>query len=178
MTPFGDLRFYTGGQTDSFERMRLDSSGRLGVGTSAPSYLLDVGGSLNTTSLWLAGSEVIASASELNILDGALLSTSELNLLNGATVTTNEINYLSGSGAVIGGLLFGDGDSYTQSATLLSWDTFTNRLGIGTSAPAYTLDVIGDIGIASGYDLHIGNIGLGDSASATTAGAYLVGVFD
>ena len=153
-------------------------AGLIGIGTSSPSYLLDVGGSLNTTSLWLAGSEVIASASELNILNGALLSTSELNLLNGATVTTNEINYLSGSGAVIGGLLFGDGDSYTQSATLLSWDTFTNRLGIGTSAPAYTLDVIGDIGISSSYDLHIGNIGLGDSASATTSGAYLVGVFD
>ena len=40
----------------------------------------------------------------------------------------------------------------------------------------------GDIAIASGADLLInrgaGYIGIGDSASATTSGAYLVGIFD
>ena len=73
-------------------------------------------------------------------------------------------------------------DSYVQNPTLLSWDNTSNRLGIGTSAPQYTLDVQGDIAIASGSDLLIdrgaGYIGIGDSASATTSGAYLVGVFD
>lgn len=39
---------------------------------------------------------VTATATELNILDGATLSTAELNLLDGATLTTTELNYVDG----------------------------------------------------------------------------------
>lgn len=36
----------------------------------------------------------LASAAELNILDGATLSTAELNILDGATLTVTELNYV------------------------------------------------------------------------------------
>ena len=144
-------------------------TGYMGIGTSAPSYLLDVGGSLNTSFLWIAGTEVTSSASELNILDGA-------------TVTTNEVNYLDGTTVTSGGITFGNGTFITQDVPNIFWNDTSNRLGIGTSAPQYTLDVQGDIAIASGSDLLIdrgaGYIGIGDSASATTSGAFLIGVFD
>jgi hypothetical protein len=45
----------------------------------------------------LAQFGVTASASELNILDGATLSTAELNILDGATLSTAELNILDGA---------------------------------------------------------------------------------
>ncbi|OGE67294.1 hypothetical protein A3J16_06340, partial [Candidatus Daviesbacteria bacterium RIFCSPLOWO2_02_FULL_39_13] len=54
----------------------------------------------------------------------------------------------------------------------------SGNTGIGTIDPGYKLDVSGDIRIASGSDLYIGTTGLNDTASATTSGAYLVGVYD
>ena len=41
-------------------------------------------------------SDVTATASELNILDGATVSTAELNILDGITATTTELNYVDG----------------------------------------------------------------------------------
>lgn len=41
-------------------------------------------------------SDVTATASELNILDGATITTSELNVLDGITATTTELNYVDG----------------------------------------------------------------------------------
>lgn len=41
-------------------------------------------------------SDVTASASELNILDGVTASTSELNILDGVTASTAELNYVDG----------------------------------------------------------------------------------
>lgn len=58
-------------------------------------------------------SNVTATATEINILDGALLSTAELNTLNGITATTAELNYLSG----------------TTSAVQTQLDTLTTNLG-------------------------------------------------
>ena len=34
-------------ETNNVERMRVDSTGRVGIGTSAPAYTLDVAGNIN-----------------------------------------------------------------------------------------------------------------------------------
>lgn len=50
-------------KTNSLERMRMDGSGNLGIGNSAPGYKLDVTGDINsTTSLRIAGTQVCTSA--------------------------------------------------------------------------------------------------------------------
>lgn len=41
-------------------------------------------------------SDVTATASEVNVLDGITASTDELNILDGATLTTTELNYVDG----------------------------------------------------------------------------------
>lgn len=59
------------------------------IGASTPS-------TGNFTVLSLNGTAVTATASELNILDGATVTASELNILDGATVTVTELNVLDG----------------------------------------------------------------------------------
>ncbi|MBN1162737.1 hypothetical protein JXA34_03265 [Patescibacteria group bacterium] len=161
----------------TYSQFSILDSGLVGIGLTNPSYTLDVGGTASVQGLVLAGTAISADAAELNILDGVTASTSEINLLQGATLSTSELNYLTGSGVTVGGLVFGDGTNFTQDTVNMSWDDSANRLGIGTSSPQYTLDVSGDIRISSSNDLLIGTIGLGDSASAVTSGAYLIGVY-
>jgi hypothetical protein len=51
----------------------------------------------NTITVQVANvSDLTASASELNVLDGITSSTAELNLLDGVTATTTELNHVSG----------------------------------------------------------------------------------
>jgi hypothetical protein len=42
-----------------------------------------------------------------------------------------------------GGLIFSDGTNLTQNPNQLFWDDTNGYLGIGTSSPGYTLDVVG-----------------------------------
>jgi len=51
---------------------------------------------ITTTGLTLDSTEVTATGTELNILDGATLTTAELNTLDGITASTTELNYVDG----------------------------------------------------------------------------------
>ncbi|KKT06216.1 MAG: hypothetical protein UV84_C0011G0002 [candidate division WWE3 bacterium GW2011_GWF2_43_18] len=58
--------------------MVYDNGSFVGIGTTQAGYLLNIGGSLNTSALFIAGSAVTSSATELNILDGVTATTSEI----------------------------------------------------------------------------------------------------
>jgi len=77
---------------------------------------LEVDGNTYLSALFLEGSQVSASGTELS-------------MLNGTTVTN-------------GGVVFGNGTYLTQDATNFFWDDTNNRLGLGTAAPAAKLDVL------------------------------------
>ena len=74
----------------------------VGIGTTASATKrLSVSGgstfdSADVGTFTLGGTEVTATAAELNILDSATVTTSELNILDGATLTTSELNLLDG----------------------------------------------------------------------------------
>ncbi|GIW60431.1 MAG: hypothetical protein KatS3mg087_1497 [Patescibacteria group bacterium] len=98
----GQISFFTGSTAISGSNNLWwdNANSRLGIGTSNPAYSLDVSGTINTqtlrtANLYLAGTQVTASASEINILDGALISTTELNLLSGRTGTLLDSNNVS-----------------------------------------------------------------------------------
>ena len=72
----------------------------------------------------------------------------------------------------------------TNSATalniesgLFNLDTTSSRVGIGTTAPSYKLDVNGDVRVASGSDYYLGTIGFNDNATSAS-GASLIGLND
>jgi hypothetical protein len=78
----GSLIFKTGAEFTGTERLRLDSSGRLGLGTSTPSFLLDVnggqgriipsGGSANSPDTGVGTLNVYGASSPITTRTGAL----------------------------------------------------------------------------------------------------------
>jgi hypothetical protein len=72
-----------GAAVNGTERMRLTTTGA------------QVTGALSATTLALGGTDVTATAAELNILDGVTATAAELNILDGVTATAAQINQLS-----------------------------------------------------------------------------------
>ncbi|KKT70551.1 MAG: hypothetical protein UW67_C0004G0003 [candidate division WWE3 bacterium GW2011_GWE1_44_51] len=134
------------GTNGGTEAMRILNSGNIGIGTTSNAYKLFVDGSLNATSLYLSGSQVTSSATELNILDGATLSTTELNLLTGRS-----------------GTLLDSGNVGTYATTAV---TAGSGLSGGGTTGALTINIGGGNGITINAD--------DITIDATTAGTTTV----
>jgi hypothetical protein len=122
------------------------AQGRIGVANAAPAYPLDVTGDVNTTTKYKIGTVDTLTATTLGaaVVNSSLTSTGTLASLN---VT---------------------GDLAVDTNTL-KVDAATNRVGIVQVAPAYPLDVTGDINTTTKY--RIGNI---DTLNETTLGATVL----
>ena len=102
---------------------------RLGIRSSVPVYTLDVGGDIRATNLFGDGVNITN-------LNATYISTGVLPVNRGGIGTnTLTANYI----------LVGDGTNAIKQNSNFVWNTSTNRLGICSSSPAYTLDIIGDI---------------------------------
>jgi hypothetical protein len=64
--------------------------------TYNPAANLLTTGEISVTTLDIGGTDVTATAAELNILDGVTATAAELNLLDGCVSTTTQLNYLQG----------------------------------------------------------------------------------
>lgn len=79
--------------------------------------------------------------------DGNHITVLELGAWSAGTMPvskggTGSTSYTAGS------VLFSDGTNITQNNNRLFWNNSNNRLGIGTNAPAATLDVTGSLGVS------------------------------
>jgi hypothetical protein len=138
------------------ERLRITSSGNVGIGNSSPAYRLDVTGTGNFTSnLYASGNLGIGTASPTNTIDTTgTLRVRTLNTASGNFVTTNSSGVLQQRTAaqVLSDLtaVTGVGSSGYVSrwisnsglGTGIIYDNGTN-VGIGTISPAYKLHVSG-----------------------------------
>jgi hypothetical protein len=145
-----DIRFATGGSIT--ERVRIDSSGRLGIGTPTPVTNLTIGNG--------GGNDL-----------GVMLSRG---------VTTNFYQAFDGTKTFIGGV--DNTNAFAKVGTLSAHDLAiitangskiyiadsTGNVGVGTTSPASRLDVNGKITLRNGSDSRLGYI-------QNSGGALIIG---
>jgi len=121
----GNLLFKTGGTT---ERMRIDGSGNVGIGSTAPTFTLDVNGAGRFNDIRLNDGRSLSSTSGGTAY--VVLSPNNGNLTLNAYDNTKGINVQLGAGNII------------MSVT-------GSNVGIGTTNPGYKLDVSGTARVTS-----------------------------
>lgn len=125
--------------TNSSERMRLDASGNVGIGTNAPSYKLDVNGNLRTTGVLMIGAST-DSGRLLSALDGVSTAGSIRYLTLGSSNSAGnqaEVRFVYQSNNGSNNYL---GIGMHSNADILNI-TNNARVGIGTTTPSYPLHV-------------------------------------
>jgi hypothetical protein len=138
----GEIRFLTGTSISMFERMRLDASGNLGIGTASPLYKLQVGNLENTSGttndIFITGDKVNANGYYARLIFGNSTqsggSTASIrgersngsNFATSLTFYTNEVG--SGGNGVENMRLDANGN------LLLGNTTGTSRLDVAKSA--------------------------------------------
>ncbi|MDA9091506.1 hypothetical protein N9J84_05300 [Porticoccaceae bacterium] len=130
--------------TTSTERMRIDSSGNVGIGTSSPAYALDLTGAMRiagSRSTYIDASEDSSAAAHIFTTDALEGDFSQLagNLVLQARVTDT----------VYRDIIFAGGLS---TASDLMRITGEGNVGIGTSSPDEALDVSGNIAVSGTVD--------------------------
>ncbi len=139
-------RFFAGGKNgNGTELMRIQGNGRVGVGTTTPLYNVHVAGN--------SGTAITVENTDSTNTDYATFRAIITN--NGNPIQTSVFaQKLNGNpNGGIGGiqtntanpLVFATGQIAGAAIERMRIDNTTGRVGIGTSAPAYALHVIGDI---------------------------------
>ena len=172
----GYLRFGTsyGGNGTAIDRLVLTASGQLGLGTSSPSFLFDAtAGSLGAATIYAGGT----GASVANIFSqtgsGGTPCIGMDNTVYGASLGIS--SNTSALGFCVGG---GQGAFSLATAKMALTPT---GLGVGTTAPAFTLDVSGNLrttGPASVPNLIVSNTATISGILTFQAGASGAGLIN
>ena len=126
---------------DAAERMRIDSSGRVGIGVTSPAAILHTQSSAGDE---LEGLRIINSHADANAIDTAFI---RLGITNAGGIKTTQIAAVqesNGSNAValrFGTNSSGSNNGETEKMRILG----SGNVGIGTTAPDEKLHVAGNI---------------------------------
>jgi hypothetical protein len=129
------MTFYTGGS----ERVRIDTSGNVGIGTSSPATKLDVSGPASVTSF--------TGTTKLGFTTRGSTGATDYSGID--FIGNNQVNPVARiavlSGAAGTSLQFGTSNNYASGITnpAMAIDARGN-VGIGTSSPSYPLEIQAD----------------------------------
>jgi hypothetical protein len=121
----GKITFLTSGG----EKMRITSGGDVGIGTTAPAEKLDVFGRIQARPL------ANGSSGNYWYMIGSITDVTNFGVANGIQVESSALNSYA--------MTFGTQTTYLTGITEKMRITSAGNVGIGTSAPAYKLDVNG-----------------------------------
>lgn len=149
--------YNAGGQRYGFfdgttnELLTITSSGGVGINTSAPTRFLDVNGEqrwrgIAAPAVSEANSATMYFDSATNTLKASLNGSAYVNVIGSAGLTG------SGTATKIG---YWTGATVLAGAANIYTDATNHRLGVKVAAPAYTLDVDGDINVTTGSVIRV-----------------------
>jgi hypothetical protein len=164
------------------EKARIDSSGRLGIGTSSPSYLLDANGEARiATRLRIDGPSSGDKLKLTGITTGLIYS--EISNTGNTTIFGNEQS--TGGGLCSGGLAYATVVNAqaarplqlaTSNTARLTIDS-SGRVGIGTTSPGYPLHIKVDQAATTNIAVENTSSGSGAYAQFRVAGNSGIGYF-
>jgi hypothetical protein len=129
------------GSTGFLERMRIDSSGNIGIGTASPANRLSVAGSGTSLFHFLGEGNTYYVLRSRNSADSAFAD---------LVLRTDDFVIETGtSGAVTERLRLGDTGNFNIDSGTFFVDALNDRVGIGTTSPTFKLSVSGS-GVTSG----------------------------
>jgi hypothetical protein len=143
------LEFRTGGNV---RRMVINSSGNVGIGTSSPSYKLDVNGVSRFNGATISG-QIGSHPAAIVIEEDQFIFTNDGASANPRKLIgkfNDTINIGEAGTSLIAGISMLPGSSgpirfYTGGTEYVRFDGANQRVGIGTTSPQRPLDVNGDI---------------------------------
>jgi microcystin-dependent protein len=141
---FSSLGFYT----SEAERMRIDSSGNVGIGTNSPGYKLDVNGTVNATNLLINGS-----------------NTSFLN-------PSGSVIAYAGSSAPSGWLMC-DGSAVSRAVYAALFAVVGTTYGAGDGSTTFNLpNLVNRFSVGAGGTYALASTGGNTSVTTSTAGSH------
>ena len=150
--------------TTNVEVMRIDSSGNMGVGTSSPATKLDVAGGVLRSTAPSAFTQAITVRSDASATNWARLDFQNQNIAGEGLI------YLDNAGTFnIRNNIAGQPIRFFFEANERMRITSAGDVGIGTSSPAYKLDVLGVMAAQGAYFTSITPADVGSLTSAITS---------
>jgi len=159
------LQFHAGSTTTAAPAMVLDSIGNVGIGTTDPTHMLHVNGTVRIVNGTQAANRVLTSDASGIATWKALPTASYNTLYNANGSLTSDRTVTQGDYTIA--FTSSKQNGFSVDGTTFSVDAANNRVGIGTTAPKNKLDLGADfgstIGAAAGKKLAVYNNADGSS---------------